>query len=168
MRTWRRKFAQKALSFPDNKLTHSFTNFAIMAMPEPDKVAAHIYRTLKPGGTAVITTWKHIGYVHGGLFTRFRRPQKHQYQNPILLFLPNGLQTPSFVMSLVGAGFQPATNIEIKTHSEIISTAIWGMERAGKRTRSINGHDALKKQIETEEASPSDVEMVAWLAVVRK
>jgi hypothetical protein len=72
-------------------------------------------------------------------------------------------------MSLVGAGFQPATNIEIKTHSEIISTAIWGsMERAGKRTRCINGHDALKKQIETEEASPSDVEMVAWLAVVRK
>jgi hypothetical protein len=59
-------------------------------------------------------------------------------------------------------------SFEIKTHLEIISTAIWGMERAGKRTRSINGHDALKKQIETEEANSRDVEMVAWLAVVRK
>jgi ubiquinone/menaquinone biosynthesis C-methylase UbiE len=53
----------QCLTFPDNEFTHSFTKFAIMAMPGPDKAAAHIYRTLKPGGTAVITTWKDIGYM---------------------------------------------------------------------------------------------------------
>jgi hypothetical protein len=32
----------QALTFPDNKFTHSFTNFAIMATAEPDKATAHI------------------------------------------------------------------------------------------------------------------------------
>src|SRR5256885_11691603 len=51
------------LKLPDDKFTHSFTNFAVMAFPDPLKAAKHIYRTLKPGGTAALTTWKKTGYM---------------------------------------------------------------------------------------------------------
>ncbi|KAI9708133.1 MAG: hypothetical protein M1812_008120 [Candelaria pacifica] len=47
----------QALTFADHTFTHSLTNFALFAIPEADKAAAHVYRTLKPGGVAVVTTW---------------------------------------------------------------------------------------------------------------
>ncbi|KAJ9644183.1 hypothetical protein H2204_001534 [Knufia peltigerae] len=48
----------QALTFPDESFDLSITNFGIFFLPEPQKGADHIYRTLKPGGTAVVTTWK--------------------------------------------------------------------------------------------------------------
>lgn len=47
----------QALTFDDGTFTHSWMNFALFAIPEADKAAAHVYRTLKPGGIAVVTTW---------------------------------------------------------------------------------------------------------------
>ncbi|KAJ9617092.1 hypothetical protein H2200_000813 [Cladophialophora chaetospira] len=46
------------LPFPDNHFDLSITNFGIFFLPDPQKGADHIYRTTKPGGTAVVTTWK--------------------------------------------------------------------------------------------------------------
>jgi ubiquinone/menaquinone biosynthesis C-methylase UbiE len=46
------------LTFPDNHFDLSITNFGIFFLPDPQQGANHIYRTLKPGGTAVVTTWK--------------------------------------------------------------------------------------------------------------
>jgi ubiquinone/menaquinone biosynthesis C-methylase UbiE len=47
----------EALTFEDNFFTDSFSNFLIFLVKEPEKVASQIYRTLKPGGVAIITTW---------------------------------------------------------------------------------------------------------------
>jgi ubiquinone/menaquinone biosynthesis C-methylase UbiE len=46
------------LNFPDNYFDLSITNFGIFFLPDPQQGANHIYRTLKPGGVAVVTTWK--------------------------------------------------------------------------------------------------------------
>ena len=51
------------LTFPDNTFTHSYTNFGIFFVPEPEKAAAHIYRTLQPGGRAYVTSWSKLGYL---------------------------------------------------------------------------------------------------------
>ncbi|KAF2279252.1 S-adenosyl-L-methionine-dependent methyltransferase [Westerdykella ornata] len=45
------------LGFPDNTFTHSISNFFIQAVPVPAKAAAEIYRTVKPGQTAIVTSW---------------------------------------------------------------------------------------------------------------
>jgi ubiquinone/menaquinone biosynthesis C-methylase UbiE len=42
---------------------YSFTIFGIMFFPQPQPAAAELYRTLKPGGTAVVTTWSDLGYL---------------------------------------------------------------------------------------------------------
>ena len=46
------------ITFPDDYFDLSITNFGIFFLPEPQKGADHIYRTLKPGGIAVVTAWK--------------------------------------------------------------------------------------------------------------
>lgn len=51
------------LRFPDNHFTHSFTNQGIVFFKDGEKGAKEIYRTLKHGGTAIVTTWKYIPYV---------------------------------------------------------------------------------------------------------
>jgi ubiquinone/menaquinone biosynthesis C-methylase UbiE len=52
------------LRLPDDYFTHSLTNQGIEFFGEPVKGASEIYRTLKPGGTAVVTTWTaELGHV---------------------------------------------------------------------------------------------------------
>ncbi|KAG4438499.1 hypothetical protein IFR05_006022 [Cadophora sp. M221] len=46
------------LDFPDQHFTHSITNFSIFNFADPLVCVKEIYRTLKPSGQAVITTWK--------------------------------------------------------------------------------------------------------------
>ncbi|KAF8849874.1 S-adenosyl-L-methionine-dependent methyltransferase [Acephala macrosclerotiorum] len=45
------------LTFPDEYFTHSFTNFVVSNLDEPEVAAGHIWRTLKKGGVAVVSTW---------------------------------------------------------------------------------------------------------------
>jgi ubiquinone/menaquinone biosynthesis C-methylase UbiE len=49
--------------FHDDEFTHSITNFGIFAFPDPVAGVKHIFRTLKPGGVAAITTWKYPGNI---------------------------------------------------------------------------------------------------------
>jgi ubiquinone/menaquinone biosynthesis C-methylase UbiE len=51
--------AMQDLTFPDETFSHSFTNFAIFALQDPEaaKAASHIYRTLQRGGKAFLTVW---------------------------------------------------------------------------------------------------------------
>lgn len=48
------------LEFANDTFTHSITNFSIFNFAEPLQSVQEIYRTLKPGGQAVITTWKYF------------------------------------------------------------------------------------------------------------
>ncbi|OBR06380.1 Methyltransferase type 11 [Colletotrichum higginsianum IMI 349063] len=53
----------EALDVADATFTHSVTSLGLMFFADPAKGAAEIYRTLKPGGTAVVTGWEELGYV---------------------------------------------------------------------------------------------------------
>lgn len=51
------------LKLPDEHFTHSFTNQGILFFQDANKGASEIYRTLKTGGTAVVTSWATLGHV---------------------------------------------------------------------------------------------------------
>ncbi|KAJ4368353.1 hypothetical protein N0V83_006709 [Neocucurbitaria cava] len=51
------------LTFPDDEFTHSITNQGILFFKDGQKGAREIYRTLQPKGTAIITSWKSLGYI---------------------------------------------------------------------------------------------------------
>lgn len=52
----------QALTFKANMFDASITNFGVFFLPDPAAGAKQIYRTLKPGGTAVVTLWKTFGF----------------------------------------------------------------------------------------------------------
>ncbi|PKS12457.1 hypothetical protein jhhlp_000663 [Lomentospora prolificans] len=51
------------LDFPDNSFTHSITNLGILFFSDGEAGAKEIYRTLAPGGVAIVTTWAELGYL---------------------------------------------------------------------------------------------------------
>lgn len=51
------------LGFADTMFTHSITNLGILFFSDGRVGVREIYRTLKPGGTAVVTTWGELGYI---------------------------------------------------------------------------------------------------------
>ena len=55
----------EALTFADNTFTESYNNFLIFLVKEPEKVVSHIYRTLRPSGIALITTWAELSHEQG-------------------------------------------------------------------------------------------------------
>jgi ubiquinone/menaquinone biosynthesis C-methylase UbiE len=58
-RMWVERMGMQDLTFSDETFSHSFTNFAIFALSDPEaaKAAEHIHRSLRKGGTAFLTVW---------------------------------------------------------------------------------------------------------------
>lgn len=52
----------QSLSFADGTFDISITNLGLFFLPDPVAGAKQIYRTLKPGGMAVVTSWKEFGF----------------------------------------------------------------------------------------------------------
>lgn len=168
------------LTYADDKFTHSFTNFALMAIPDPLKAAKQIYRTLKPGGTAALTTWKQLGYM-----VIFHDAQKKVKPDSEYLPGPCGISSEwmgdmKFRSTLEAAGFQ-AKDIEITTEPASMSSDMWGSGLELMKGILVNDvvqgwtekekeeyNIALKEQFELENANPRPTEMVAWVAVARK
>jgi len=169
------------LKYPDDKFTHSFTNFVLMALPDPLKAAQQIYRTLKPGGTAALTTWKKLGYM-----VIFHEAQRKVKPDSVFLPGPIGIATADwmtdwkFRSTLEAAGFQPK-DIEITTETAIMSSDLWGSGLElfkpmivksivqGWTDKEKEDYDvALKEQFAHETENPRPTEMVAWVAVARK
>ncbi|KAM0188718.1 hypothetical protein ACHAPA_000559 [Fusarium lateritium] len=46
---------------PNGHFTHSILNLSIFTLADPAKGVTEIHRTLKPGGLAIISCWKHFG-----------------------------------------------------------------------------------------------------------
>lgn len=51
------------LDIPDQTFTHSITNLGLLFFSDDVAGVKEIYRTLKPGGIAVVTTWFNLGYL---------------------------------------------------------------------------------------------------------
>ncbi|KAH8655055.1 S-adenosyl-L-methionine-dependent methyltransferase [Tricladium varicosporioides] len=161
-------------AFEDGKFTHSITNFGMFAFPDPVKGAAHIHRTLKPGGVAAITVWKYPGNIY--------------FINEILQDIHPGLDEwfpirhwteESHLRDVLEKGGFKKENIEIT-----VLKTIWSIENLDEVVELFSGSffDHAKGGLSNEEkASWSDVvrkkmierngkgiEMIAWAAVAKK
>ena len=57
--------------FPDGYFSHSITNFSIFNFTDRVTAASEIYRTLKPGGQVIVSTWK--GFIVGEIIREAQR-----------------------------------------------------------------------------------------------
>jgi ubiquinone/menaquinone biosynthesis C-methylase UbiE len=115
--------AQNLDGYEDDMFTHSFTASAIFCIPDADKAAGEIYRTLKPvDGVAVVTTWATLGYVAH----YHRAVQAVSPDMPIFSFpLVREWMTDTKLRSVMEAGGFKHENIEFSTVSCYMTMSEW-------------------------------------------
>lgn len=166
------------LSYSDNTFTHSFMNMGIFLLPNPERGAAEIYRTLKPGGVAIITSVKQAGWVR--IFQAAQREVKPDF--PLWKgLLKEEWSTEQKIRDVILAGgFQPE-NIDVTTaesshSSNLINDFLASVK--DKVTLAITEdwskvekqqfEDAYKKELENQHLNPQELEMITWVVRARK
>ena len=169
--------ARELSGFDDGMFTHSFTNFAIM-MEDADaiKAASEIHRTLRPDGTAVVTTWQRSASELMDTVSSIIRPTASPFQ-PIH---PSWSTKSKLVDTLVSAGFRQE-EIEISVREEnwdfgteearlaYFCHPFWGMWRKGW-TGEEEGRweEVMRGELVRYAGEGGGVKGIAWIAVARK
>jgi ubiquinone/menaquinone biosynthesis C-methylase UbiE len=92
------------LTYPDNSFTYSFTSFAFHCLGDHDTAAKQVYRTLKPGGTAVASIWIYMPHVDALQHAHWRT---RGTEGPMPVLLPlEGFQEPHLRKALEAGGFK--------------------------------------------------------------
>ncbi|KAK6345792.1 hypothetical protein TWF730_010135 [Orbilia blumenaviensis] len=95
----------QALSFEDEKFTHSISSLGVFMFPDERKGLSEMYRTLKPGGWVGVTSWKDVRWptaatsAYERLFPEAKEPM-------ILPLAKNWMETDSCEQTLRNAGFR--------------------------------------------------------------
>ncbi|VUC26128.1 unnamed protein product [Clonostachys rosea] len=101
------------LEFSDAKFSLSITNMGIMFFTDPAQGAREIYRTLRPGGTAVVTSWSKLGHLE--LVFQPAHKAVRPNEEPVEFPLPKEWHDPEHVRKVLSeAGFKDDA-IELST-----------------------------------------------------
>lgn len=104
------------LDFADNTFSHSITNMGILFFKDPSAGAKEIYRTLRPGGVAVVTSWAELGYLTKVIHPAQKavRPTDPLFQLPV----PPVWFQPDHVKSCLekDGGFSDVEVLELQCH----------------------------------------------------
>lgn len=169
--------AEDLNAYGDNMFSHSFMNFALFLLPNPEKGIAEIYRTLAPGtGKAFVTTWAELGYLY--VFQNAQlvvKPDAPVFRGPLN---PEWMTEAKLRSVMEAGGFNPS-KINISRTTSWLDMSEWS---TGLKTMS----NALKSMITTgwtdrekdlfsmelqkclHKARNDQIEMKAWIAVATK
>jgi ubiquinone/menaquinone biosynthesis C-methylase UbiE len=163
--------------FGDGKFTHSITNFAIMTDDAgADKIASEIYRTLQPGGAAMVTSWEHSAVELVDRVSRRIRPN----HDPVRVISPEWATKEKLVGTLITGGFQEA-KIEVYSRDSVVeyesekdrlayfTHPFWGMWRKGWSEKEEELWDGVMGEELLKVAGTGRMfSGKAWVAVARK
>jgi ubiquinone/menaquinone biosynthesis C-methylase UbiE len=97
-----------SLKFPNNHFTHSFTNFLVNSGPTGEQnqlILDEIYRTLQPGGTAVISNWSKLSFAEA--IRKAHSETRGEGSSPLLMGMGDEMMKPEYLISLMEkSGFQ--------------------------------------------------------------
>jgi ubiquinone/menaquinone biosynthesis C-methylase UbiE len=94
----------------DDDFDYSFTNFGFLFFKDADKAAKHVYRTLKPGGSAYVTTWKSLPYVEA--IQKAAVSVRPGYSEPVVPLNPLWMNAAHVEDVFRRAGFEDVTVYE--------------------------------------------------------
>lgn len=119
--------------FPSGSFSHVFCNCGFMFFPDPVKAAESIYRILKPGGKALISTFTHVGYWTAvERATKKIKPHRPGFEPPFPIEWTN----PEYLPTLMHrAGFQNIESTVMETKMSLPSV----QELAANTARRFGG-----------------------------
>ncbi|KAL3482715.1 S-adenosyl-L-methionine-dependent methyltransferase [Aspergillus germanicus] len=168
------------LSFADDTFTHSYMNFGIFFLPDAIRGAAEIYRTIKPGGSAFISTWQTLGYLDLlRTSERIVRPQDKDEAVFRPMYSAEWFTEEKLRSTLIAGGFE---DHRITVHTK--STALVGDDLDGlvetmllpfrnkmdgwSEDERVRLRDVIKEGLAEKEQRRCGVDMVAFVAVAVK
>lgn len=172
------------LGFADGTFDISVTNFGIFFFPSPEAGAKEIYRTLKPGGSAVLTCWKEIGLIP--MFYEAQKIVKPQTSLESIPGLEDWRDVEMMKKTLKAGGFEDIKILEytcaIKTngndelaqvltlHFNSFAGDGWSQEEKARTTGAAERLLAEQEQLFLVDKTTGHkkVNMVAWIAMTNK
>ncbi|KAL3442231.1 hypothetical protein BJX65DRAFT_313013 [Aspergillus insuetus] len=168
--------AQK-LSFAENTFTHSYMNFGISFLHDSARGAAEIYRTLKPGGAAFISTWQALGHLDLlRISQRTVRPQDTREDLFRPMYLEEWFTEEKLRSTLIAGGFEDHRITIHKQSTALVGDHLDGLvERMllpfGKKMdgwseeERVRLRDVIKEGLTEDEQRSCSVDMVDFVAV---
>ncbi|MDQ2075814.1 class I SAM-dependent methyltransferase [Marinimicrobium sp. ABcell2] len=169
----------QALPYPDQQFDAAFSMFGLMFFPDRAKGFSELFRTLKPGGRAVVSSWQ--ANFEQPFFSAIFDTLAHELPN-----LPLGggegppLSNPDvFQRELSAAGFEVVLHPFTHRVAADQGTTLWqGMRRSFAPLVLLEnnlGSEAfapvarsIENRMKDEFAGPVLIDMPAWLAVGRR
>lgn len=169
------------LQIGDATFTHSITCFGIFACPDAEKAAAEIYRTLRPGGVAVVTTWKFAATMDIiKRVSKILRPGQPDW-NPIS---PDWNEAWKLREVLGKGGFEEG-KIEVTQFDqrafveegekditeaivEVFRSGFFDLAKKGWSEEEKAKWDDTIREVLTDEEKTKGIEMNSWIGVARK
>jgi ubiquinone/menaquinone biosynthesis C-methylase UbiE len=161
----------------------SITNFGIFFFPDPALGAREVYRTLKPGGTAVFTLWKEFGF-KPVLWEVQRRvkpanpltelPLMEPWCDPALLrqTLHKGgftsVQMTSVKVGMWGTGRKDLESVLLENFQAMVAKNWTDKEKSRLAAVTAQTLDDNEARFCIKSGGKVGVPMTAWVAVARK
>ena len=182
---WGAKFGVKAvvmdaqdLKYPDDMFTHVFMNLGIFALPEPLKGTKQIFRVLKSGGIALVTTLRGTGWLPPFQKAQKRiRPDVPEFQG---MLPPDWAKSEKIRTLLEQGGFEPK-NVEVREAGTTMDMGRFSMNQKpiikmarefivkGWTDEEATAFDkALAEELEIEENSGIPKAMDVWVGIGTK
>lgn len=170
------------LKFEDNTFTHIFFQFIIWGIPDAVKGAKELYRTLRTGGSAYVTTCEHLCWVDTvNRAVQVVKPGAPEYKGPI----DPVWHTSKKLRDVLEAGGFQASDINIiqvpieaePGYSGFMEGTLMmarGPMVLGQIARSWSDDDKarlneeISKQFESEMAEGTPLPMPTWVAIATK
>ncbi|PKS06180.1 hypothetical protein jhhlp_007497 [Lomentospora prolificans] len=140
------------LGFDDNTFTHTFTHLALPFFSDPVAGAKEIYRTLKPGGVAAVTTWVEVGFLRNVIQPAQKavRPDQTPFNLPVK---PEWFEPGHLTQVIKDGGFEKVASVNITAHHSLPTReqlVDWYMTMSGESTKDWSEEEkaALEKEIE--------------------
>ncbi|KIL96581.1 hypothetical protein FAVG1_01325 [Fusarium avenaceum] len=163
---------------PDDHFTHSILNLSIFTLANPTKGVTEIYRTLKPGGLAVISCWKRFGVgqlIHAAQaivrpdLPPLKLPHPEFFEEGVLekTVAEGGFDSSKFKLlekTVVVSGPELDEGLKLFMLGDLMRPARAGFTEEEEKKWPEAVDEVLRKEVETYEG----VEFQSWVLLVQK